>query len=429
MPVESSSCHPEKDKYLMAFQDLPSDFDPSTQWLDGHSPQHSHFNNAERIQHLVRRIKGELLGCIIKGCQILLQRNSAHGLLQTFERDMPIWRAVISMHKYGVVYLGTRTDCRDDFLPVLESNEQLFAAVDTFLCSERNAIRAVNYGVHRWITTKNMQVEYPVELVPPYAISSISLHHVAVRSRDIEGGSARLLEVTEALWDLHDFAHHTAAALSPNLYGNKYFSHLIGLPRRLTALIRSPGMSTADPKPACSDGVIFSQGPYTYACLTNRLADLLAAYLLQQRALCHRTTGAMITMKAPITPEQLAVLTQNKAYELTASEMEQRVLTRGGPAGDGRDELDAMSTADRIRHLATCCNRWMYFEFRNTIKHRAQKLAYQKVAQHMLARPEQEMDAADKELVQLILDNMAYKGYECEQVPNLWEVLLERQTA
>lgn len=203
---------------------------------------------------------------------------------------------------------------------MLESNKELFAAVDTFLGSERNAIRAINYGVHRWITTKNLRVEHPAKLVPAHAISSIDLHHMAVRYQDTEGDSVSLLDVTEALWDLHDFAHHTAAALSPALYGSKYFTHLIKLSPRLTALIRSPAMKTAEPKPPCSDGVIFSelltplfedevgaiiargqgqQTHHTYASLTDRLADSLAGYLLQQRALRHSTTSALLTMEAP----------------------------------------------------------------------------------------------------------------------------------
>ncbi|KAK8083666.1 hypothetical protein PG996_002447 [Apiospora saccharicola] len=262
--------------------------------------------------------------------------------------------------------------------------------------------------------------------------------------QDVEGDSVSLLDTTEALWDLHDFAHHTAAALSPHLYGSKYFTHLIRLPSRLTALIRSSAMKTAKPNPLCSDGVIFSelltpliedelpaivrgQLTHTYVSLTDRLAESLADYLLQQRALRHNTTGALLTMKVPITPEQLAILAQNKAYELTASEIEQRVMTRGGPAGDERDALDAMCSADKIQYLAASRS-WMYFEVRNTIKHRAQKLAYQKVAQRMLSRPEGEMGTVDRELVQLIINSNEYVGWERGQVPNLWDVLLDRKT-
>lgn len=95
----------------MVFQELPLDFDPSTQWLDGSSLQHPHLNDAERIQYLVRLIKGELLDCILEACKILLQHNDAKELLLMFEHDAQVWRAAVSMHKYGVVYLGSRADC------------------------------------------------------------------------------------------------------------------------------------------------------------------------------------------------------------------------------------------------------------------------------------------------------------------------------
>ena len=202
------------------FQDLPPDFNPSITWLDGHSPEHPYFDNAERIQSLGTLIKGHLLDCILEGCRI---------------------------------------ECRRDFLSALESNENRFAAIDLFLSSEQKVIRAINYGVHRWVQSKNIQVDHPTKLVPPNAISSITLHHIAVRPQDFDGDSTHMLEVTKAKWDLHDFAHHTMTALSPVLYGNKYFTHLIELPPRLTSLIRSPGMSTTQPKPRCSDGLIFSE--------------------------------------------------------------------------------------------------------------------------------------------------------------------------
>lgn len=86
-----------------------------------------------------------------------------------------------------------------------------------------------------------------------------------------------------------------------------------------------------------------------------------------------------------------------------------------------------LSSADKIWHLAASRG-WMYFEVRNTVKHRAQKLAYQEVAQRMLGRPEKEMDAADRGLVRLIINSNGYIGWERGQVPNLWEVLLDRKT-
>lgn len=345
------------------------------------------------------------------------------------------------MHKFGVIYLGSRTECRREFLPALDSNENVFTTIDEFLASEQNAIRVMNFGVHVWIHRMNLRVDYPSKLVPPNAISSIALHHVAVRPQDFDGDSVRMLEATTAQWDLHDFTHHTVSGSSPILYGNKYFETLVKLPPRLTALIRSPGMNTAHPKPRCSDGLIFAQlltplfteeiealtsggKVHTYSSLMESMADSLAAYLMRECTLRHGATGVKIEMEALITAEQLAVLVQNKFCELTASEVEQKVMTRGGPAGDKRDELDALSSADRIRHLVAS-RTWMYFEVRNTVKHRAHKLAYEKVTRRMLAKSDEELSLRDRELLKVTMKSMSYEGWESDQVPNLWQVLLD----
>lgn len=59
----------------------------------------------------------------------------------------------------------------------------------------------------------------------------------------------------------------------------------------------------------------------------------------------------------------------------------------------------------------------------NTIKHRAHKLAYQKVAKLMLETQDSELSIEGRKLVQLIVDNLEYKNWEIDGVPNLWEVL------
>ena len=195
-------------------------------------------------------------------------------------------------------------------------------------------------------------------------------------------------------------------------------------------------MRTADPIPRCSDGVVFSEfltvlftsevdaarrgeKTHTYASLTDTLAEHVADYLMGRRELQHLTTGKMLRMKVPISAAQLAVLVQNKSYELSASEIEQRVFTRGGPVGDARDELDGLTASHRIRVLARC-RRWKYFEVRNTIKHRAHRLAYQKVAERMLADKH-----PDGVLLGWILDNIQYQGWEVDRVPNLWQVIMD----
>ncbi|WEW59733.1 hypothetical protein PRK78_005213 [Emydomyces testavorans] len=437
--VHRHSIPPETNINL--FEDLPTTYDPSTWWLDGHSPAHPHFDEARRIQSWVKVIKQPLFQYILEGCKILLERADDTGLLSSIDQHELLWKAGVSMLKYGVVYLATRSECREEFLPAIDSHANLFRKIDSFLSADAHGIRAMNYGVHRLVNSGTLTVDHQQRLVPPTAISSIGPGHITVRAQDFGGDSVWLLDNPRPIWDLHDFAHLTAASLSPDLFGSKYFVHLIKLPPKLTALIRSPKMKTAEPTPRYSDGVVFSElltvlftaeveavqkgeKTHTYASLTETLANYVAEYLLGQRELQHLTTGTMLRMEEPISAVRLAVLVQNKAYELTASEIEQRVLTRGGPVGDMKDELDGLTASERIRFLAGC-RRWMYFEVRNTIKHRAHKLAYQKVAQQMLKQSNASKAGNDRVLLERIMDNIHYQGWEAGRVPNLWQTILD----
>ncbi|KAK6838202.1 hypothetical protein RU639_000430 [Aspergillus parasiticus] len=428
--------------HLTPFEELPAAYEPSTWWLDGHCPAHPHFDNADRIRLRTKEVKRPLFQYILEGCQILLERADNKSLVRSFDQHETLWRAAVSVHKFGVLYLATRSECREEFRPAVESNLDLFNEIVAFLSHDNNAIRAINYGVHRLVNSNTFTVDYQTKLVPPTAISSIGPNHIAVREKDFEGDSTAMLDNSSAIWDLHDFAHLTAASVCPELYGSKYFTHLIQLPSKLTALIRSPKMKTTDPTPRFSDGVVFSElltvlftseieavqraeKTHTYASLVDALAEDVADYLMGKRELQHLTTGVMLKAKKPISAVQLATLVQNKAYELTASEIEQRVMTRGGPAGDSRDELDDRSPLERIRFLAHC-RRWLYFEVRNTTKHRAHKLAYRKVAERMLAQGDDgSITNDDRVLLERVLDHIRYEGWESKGVVNLWQVIID----
>ncbi|BAE57741.1 unnamed protein product [Aspergillus oryzae RIB40] len=428
--------------HLTPFEELPPAYEPSTWWLDGYCPAHPHFDNADRIRLRTKEVKRPLLQYILEGCRVLLERADKKSLQLSFDQHETLWRAAISVHKFGVLYLATRSECREEFLPAVESNLDLFNEMVTFLSHDNNAIRAINYGVHRLVNSNTFTVDYQTKLVPPTAISSIGPNHIAVREKDFEGDSTAMLDNSSAIWDLHDFAHLTAASVCPELYGSKYFTHLINLPSKLTALIRSPKMKTTDPTPRFSDGVVFSElltvlftseieavqraeKTHTYVSLVDTLAEDVADYLMGKRELQHLTTGVMLKAKKPISAVQLATLVQNKAYELTASEIEQRVMTRGGPAGDSRDVLDDRSPLERIRFLAHC-RRWLYFEVRNTTKHRAHKLAYRKVAERMLAQGDDgSITNNDRVLLERVVDHIRYEGWESNDVVNLWQAIID----
>ncbi|KAI1983939.1 hypothetical protein LOZ53_005670 [Ophidiomyces ophidiicola] len=225
--VKRNCIAPEID--LPLFEDLPEEYDPSTWWLDGHAPAHPHLDNDAAIKFWVRAIKQPLLACILEGCGILLERANEHALLSSLASHELLWQAAVSVQKYGVVYLATRSECRDEFLAAVERERALFGQMDEFLRADGQATRAINYGIHRLINTGGFTVEHHQRLIPPRAIAALGPQHVAVRPQDFAGASTALLDEARAVWDLHDFAHLTAASLSAELYGSKYFTQLAAL--------------------------------------------------------------------------------------------------------------------------------------------------------------------------------------------------------
>lgn len=59
----------------------------------------------------------------------------------------------------------------------------------------------------------------------------------------------------------------------------------------------------------------------------------------------------------------------------------------------------------------------MYFEVRNTLKHRAQKEAYRLVAERFVQQ------GKEPDICRKIIDNITYKDWEQETRLNLWEVV------
>jgi len=195
-------------------------------------------------------------------------------------------------------------------------------------------------------------------------------------------------------WD-----HHYDSRYEGIAFGNKYQAGLVELDSNLTALIRSPGIMTGKGS-KISDGIFFSelltgiftyegedvvkqQKTHTYRSLVDIMARRLSDYLLGRCSLPHYSTKKKMNVDTPITSTQLAVLAQNKAYELPVFEIEQLLFTRGGGHGDEKDLLESMTARRRIDTLAAS-KRWSYFEVRNTTKHRVHNEAYRMVALYYL---------------------------------------------
>jgi hypothetical protein len=139
---------------------------------------------------------------------------------------------------------------------------------------------------------------------------------------------------------------------------------------------------------------------------------------MEGKSLLHPTTKTYMKADAPVLVEQLATLVQNKFYELPAAEIEQKMFVRGG--NDDRDPLQPMTTLERIEHIRNLGGQWLYFEKRNTVRHRAHMETYGRIAINLF---EKSRDQAEKRLLQFIMDKAAYKTYLTGNDPNLWHIL------
>jgi hypothetical protein len=430
----------QKDEGLDLFSDLSDAFNPLVHWLDGSKPSHPCFDDWSRMHTIITTIKQEILSYALEACNKILTSPplAAGSRIDSFRMSLDtnpgLWEAVLSAQHYQVLYFASRCEAREKYLPLIHAHPSEADAIDKFLRTDGVSTRAINYAVHAYITLSGVRVAHATSFVPPNAISAIGERHVVVREVDFERASESAMAETTPLWDLHDLAHLSVATLCMPLFGNKYQTHLSLLPKNLTALVRSPGMRSGK-GPKFSDGMIFSElltpmfeeelkqqsTAHTYTSLTTKLASGLAEYLLGRRKLKHHSSGAIIGPDAPITPVQLAVLAQNKRYELSASEIEQRVFTRGGPICSKSDVLLPMSARERLEFLAKSRS-WMHFEVRNTIKHRAHKQAYVLVCEELMQSAEAN-SGKDVKLLQNIKRSLLYLDWKEDELLNLWDVV------
>ncbi|KAI0508579.1 hypothetical protein F5B22DRAFT_620349 [Xylaria bambusicola] len=422
------------------FTSLPLSSSVFSEWLDGSVPQHPYFDDNAKIQSIVSNIKHRLMSFAIEACHLVLEEipceQPQHNVLsQTLSAKPSLWWAVLLAQRYGVIYFMSRGEAQSTYYQLIRKHAVETDIIDNFLRSNAAGVRIINYAVHAYITRGDLHVEYSTFCVPPNAIAAVGPNHVVVRKGDfINRPSSEVLASHSPMWDLHDFAHLSSATLDETLYGNKYQACLVQLPKRLTALIRSPGMRTAT-GPKISDGLVFSElltkmytdavadisknAKQTYKSLCTDLANMLAEYYLAKRGLEHPSTGQTMMLRQPILPIELAVLVQNKSYELPASEIEQRVLTRGGAQATTEDALLPLTARERITWLAKSRN-WGYFEVRNTIKHRAHKEAYRIVCEELMT---QTTDEFEKALLQKTNANILYKDWKAGHRLILWDEL------
>ena len=417
---------------------------PIATWIGGRIPAHPAFDRLRDIVEIVDEQENELWSyCDHALGQLGVMSSLGRSMTShRWPRRRQLARWAVLGQRYGAIYPLSRRRA-GEIASVLGGAEWRYLdQLADELAEGGVPERVLNYAVHRFLSSPARRRTYVSRAIPQSAFQALGHDHVAVRRSDLVAQSAATtLDVAHPVYDLHDFAHLVAATLCPQLYANRYHEPgFRALASDLQELITSPRLGTTNPRPL-SDGLVFSEflthlfnelnEPDRATAsddladedeLVDAMADALVPYFLDGAALRQPSTSMSIAAPSPVKPAQLAVLMQNKAYELPASEIEQHVFTRGGESQ--RDDLSKMPTSQRIRTIAEL-HRRTHHERRNILKHRAHKAAYQRIARRLLAdRPSPPI----RRLLSATLHHANYEDWMCGARLNLFDAVASGET-
>jgi hypothetical protein len=328
--------------------------------------------------------------------------------------------------KYGAIYWIDRRKAARISEQAMACGPMLQRMADA-LALDSGVNRIFNHAVCAWVHARPERLKYSRIRLPRNGIMSVSGDAIYVNRRDFELQTPETAyDCPDALYDLHDFVHHVCACISPELYGCKYFDLFARFDAGLQGLVRDSRHAGDTPNPY-GDSLMFRQlslalfdamqgGDASDRRIVESIADDLARYLRGEAALLQPSTGRSLSVPEMLGPVQLAVLSENKAYEHTASECEEFMFVRGG-AGATADEFSGMATAARIAAIADAP--LGYFERRNFLRHRAQKRAYLLHALYLLESGL--VDDVERELLADIIDNLTFADHVSRRRIDLFE--------
>ena len=147
------------------------------EWLDGTEPDYPDFDRDGEIQGIVLGIKGPLFDKIIEGCEAVLEAypspntRTKEMLSHSIKIQKPLWKAIISAHKYGVIYLCSRVDAASHYKEIRECPSTAYF-INEYLSENSLATRAINCGIRIYLHDEP-QLMFATSFVPPYAIGAL----------------------------------------------------------------------------------------------------------------------------------------------------------------------------------------------------------------------------------------------------------------
>lgn len=316
------------------------------------------------------------------------------------------------LHCYGVIYFIRRKDVQSLMESI--SNETLLLD-DIYREGGKSGFwdRAWNYAIHRFIERRSMQLTFSREFTPRNAFATKSRDQIIVNKFDFVDTSSldSFFDVSQK-YDFHDFSHFICATICPEMYGCHY-QLLLDFPEEQKRLIKSPRLRKNNFVPLC-DGVIFSeyltplfaQADELFESAsegTRYMASSVLQFLVGSRSIKHPSSGLQAKLDRCVDVRKLLILSQNKCYELPASELEGHLFVRGGEG----DELKGLQPSERLHAINRVGNGRFFYERRNVLKHRAHRLAYEMAAQALIKKPG--VSPRDKKHLMLCINILNFK--------------------
>jgi len=384
---------------------------PAASWLKPDAPFLPKLVNFENVIPAFAQFKQEFYGYLD---QALAHAFSTRPELASMAPP-ELWRWCLAAQKYGAIYFLCRREARE-LAPLARDNAEAMRRLARALQEDRLSDRLFNFAVCAWVHGDPRRRNYSRIRLPRNGIMSAGGGEIYVNKGDFKGVSpAQSFDQPVALYDLHDFVHHVCSRISSELYGCRYFGVFSRFDRSLQSLVRDHRHASPEPN-LFGDSLMFRQlslglfdslydSGASDSELVAAISEELSRYLRAETALLQPSTGQWLAAHRALDPTALAVLSQNKAYEHTASECEELLFVRGG-AGTA-DAFSGLDTPERIQAMAEAPLN--YFERRNFLRHRAHKRAY--LLHSRFLREQHSPDSATTEFLDEIFDNLCFADH------------------
>lgn len=347
---------------------------------------------------------------------------------------------LLSSVRYGQIYWINNSDAKnnvndDDWTCLADKMEFL----DNLVSSEIGFIRLINNSIfHRILDEENKTTR--TILVPKFGYGGLEDGKLYYNPDDLK--EYNKVNQDLVLSDLHDEVHILTSSFSNN-FASKYYNNEseAGL-ESLSSDDKRQIISHPSRRIQFSDGHILSTITFQAYYENSELEDFALIKKIGkivERELSNKTVTSEELGRSDAnnleviecTPEELAILMQNKMYEGSVSTLESNVFTRGGAEGNrGRpnfDKLFNLSPVQRLIYLADQNTNYItHHQHRNTIRNAGQIFGYILKAKEMLKRHQNVNNLA---LLRAIIQqgNFLLTGQNTKPTKNLFNIIYDQR--